>query len=78
MNIRRQRVVIDTFLKHHDIEVAEAKRKNLFDNAIRLVTGRTVVIDEPRSFCLRGLDAPDERLLLFPIKVRAICYPCGF
>ena len=69
MNLKRQPVMIDLFLKYLEREVSAAKRNGEYDNAIRLVTGRSVIIDEPRSFCLRGLDAPNERLLLYRVKV---------
>ncbi|KAL9182095.1 hypothetical protein ACHAXT_012438 [Thalassiosira profunda] len=73
MNLKRQQKMLDLFLNHHDIDVNKAKRNNQYDTAIRLVTGRSVVIGKPRSFCLRGLDAPNDRLLAFPVKVdRAI------
>ena len=56
------------FLKHLEKEISLAKRAGEYDQGIKTVSGHSVVIDKPRSFCFRGLEAKDECVLLYKVK----------
>jgi len=68
MNLHRQKLMVDYFLKHLEKEVALAKRAGEFDQGIKTVSGHSVVIDKPRSFCFRGLESKYESVLLYKIR----------
>lgn len=57
----------DHFLKHLEKEISLAKREGNYDQGIKTVSGHSVAIHKPRSFCFRGLEAKDERVLVYKI-----------
>lgn len=69
MNLPRQKLIVEHFLKHLEKEISLAKREGSFDQGIKTISGHNVVIHKPRSFCFRGLDAKDERVLLYKVVV---------
>ncbi|KAL7542501.1 hypothetical protein ACHAXR_011829 [Thalassiosira sp. AJA248-18] len=69
MNLPRQKLMTEHFLKHLEQEISTAKRAGEYDIGIKTVSGHSVVIDKPRSFSFRGLEAKDERVLLYKINV---------
>jgi hypothetical protein len=69
MNLQRQKLLIDHFHKLLEKEISQAKKAGNFDQGIMTVSGQSVVIHKPRSFCFRGLEAKDERLLVYKVLV---------
>lgn len=69
MNLRRQKLMTDHFLKHLEKEISLAKRAGQYEQGIKTISGHSVLIEKPRSFCFRGLQAKDERVLLFKVIV---------
>jgi hypothetical protein len=69
MNLHRQKLLIDHFHKFLEKEISLAKKGGNFDQGIMTVSGQSVVINKPRSFCFRGLEAKDERLLVYKVVV---------
>ena len=69
MNLFKQKLMTDHFLKHLEKEISLAKREGNYDQGIKTVSGHSVVIKHPRSFCFRGLEAKDERVLLYKVVV---------
>ena len=51
--------------------MASAKRAGTYDIGIKTITGHSVSIQKPRSFCFRGVDAksPQDRVLLYKAVV---------
>ena len=68
MNLPRQKLMTDHFLKCLEKEVASAKRSGEYDIGIQTIAGHSVTIEKPRSFCFRGLEAKDERVLLYKVQ----------
>ena len=56
------------FLKHLEKEISLAKRAGKYDQGIKTVSGHSVVIDKPHSFCFRDLEAKDGCVLLYRVK----------
>ena len=69
MNLLRQKLIVDHFIKHLGKQVTLAKREGTYDLGIQTIGGHSVVVEKPRSFCFRGLEAKDERVLLYKVKV---------
>mmetsp|Transcript_18695 Transcript_18695/g.40471 ORF Transcript_18695/g.40471 Transcript_18695/m.40471 type:complete len:1753 (+) Transcript_18695:126-5384(+) len=69
MNLPRQKLMTDHFLKHLEKEISLAKRAGEYDQGIKTISGHSVLIEKPRSFCFRGLEAKDERVLLYKVVV---------
>lgn len=69
MNLTRQTLLTNYFLDHLEREVMSAKRAGDYDSGIETVSGNAVSIQKPRSFCFRGLEAKDERVLLYKVAV---------
>eukprot|EP00984_Skeletonema_dohrnii_P012712 scaffold5190_cov92-Skeletonema_dohrnii-CCMP3373.AAC.2 len=69
MNLLRQRLIVEHFIKHLGKQVTLAKRAGTYDLGIKTIGGHSVVIEKPRSFCFRGLEAKDERVLLYKVKL---------
>ncbi len=69
MNLLKQKLIVNHFIKHLDSQVTLAKRAGTYDLGIRTIRGHSVVIEKPRSFCFRGLEAKDERVLLYKVNL---------
>lgn len=69
MNLMRQTLMTNYFLDHLEKEVMSAKRAGEYDSGIETVSGNAVAIHKPRSFCFRGLEAKDDRVLLYKVAV---------
>lgn len=69
MNLKKQKILMDHFLKNLEKEVASAKRSGTYDIGIKTVTGHSVSIEKPRAFCFRGLEGKDEQVLLYKVIV---------
>lgn len=69
MNIMRQKLITEYFLDHLEKEVMLAKTAGDYDSGIETISGNAVAIQKPRSFCFRGLEAKDERVLLYKIAL---------
>ena len=69
MTLPKQRLMTEHFLKHLEKNITLAKREGKYDVGIKSISGHSVLIKEPRSFCFRGLEAKDERVLLYKINV---------
>ena len=69
MNLLRQKLIVDHFIAHLGKQVTLAKREGTYDQGIHTIGGHSVVVEKPRSFCFRGLEAKDERVLLYEVKV---------
>lgn len=68
MNLNRQRFMTQYFLKSLENQVNNAKRAGTYDVGIRTLKGNKLEFpDEPRSFCFRGLDAKDDRVLVYKV-----------
>ncbi len=69
MNLARQKLLTDHFLDHLQTEVLSARRAGTYDHGIKTVTGNSVTIQKPRSFCFRGIEAMYERVLVYKVSV---------
>ena len=69
MTLPKQKLMVDHFLKHLEKIITLAKREGKYDVGIKNVSGHSVIIKEPRSFCFRGLEAKDERVLLYKVVI---------
>ena len=69
MNLLRQKLIVEHFIKHLGKQVSLAKREGTYDLGIKTIGGHSVVIEKPRSFCFRGLEAKDERVLLYKVNL---------
>lgn len=69
MNLPRQKLLTDHFHKFLEKEISQAKKARNFDQGIMTLSGRSVLIHTPRSFCFQGLQAKDERLLVYKIVI---------
>ena len=69
MNLLRQKLIVEHFIEHLSKQVTLAKRAGTYDLGIQTIGGHSVVVEKPRSFCFRGLEAKDERVLLYKVKV---------
>jgi len=69
MNLLRQKLIVEHFIKHLGKQVSLAKRAGSYDLGIKTISGHSVVIEKPRSFCFRGLEAKDERVLLYKVNL---------
>jgi hypothetical protein len=69
MNLLRQKLIVEHFIKHLGKQVSLAKREGTYDLGIKTISGHSVVIEKPRSFCFRGLEAKDERVLLYKVNL---------
>jgi len=68
MNLPRQKLMTEYFLRHLEKEVSLAKTAGEYDQGIKTCSGHSVVIDKPRSFCFRGLEAKNEHVFLYKVK----------
>lgn len=65
-----QEVVANLFYETLRAVIKEAKQKGLFDLGIKNLSGREIQFQgPPRCFRFRGLDAPDEAVLLYEVRV---------
>ena len=71
LNLKRQKLLTDHFLKYLENEVASVKRAGTYDIGIKTITGHSISVEKPRSFCFRGVDAksPQDRVLLYKAVV---------
>ena len=67
MNLLKQQLLLEHFIKHLQKQVALAKREGSYDQGIKTITGHSVAIEKPRSFCFRGLEAKGDRVLLYKV-----------
>ena len=67
MNLKRQQLMTDHFLKYLGMEVRKAKLDGVYDIGIKTMSGHELRIEKPRAFCFRGLEAKDEKVLLYKI-----------
>ncbi len=68
MNLNRQHFMTSYFLKSLENEVNTAKRAGSYDVGIKTLNGNNIEFpDVPRTFCFRGLAAPDDRVLLYKV-----------
>ncbi|KAL7553446.1 hypothetical protein ACHAWF_017186 [Thalassiosira exigua] len=66
MNLPRQKVMTQYFLRSLEAEVSSAKRAGTYDVGIRTLKGNNIEFQgKPRSFRFRGLSAKDDRVLLY-------------
>ncbi len=69
MNMKRQGLVFDLFVKTLDDEIRSAKNSGSYDIGIKTMKGQSVTfITKPQSFVFRGLTAPDETVELYAIQ----------
>lgn len=73
MSLPKQELMITHFIKSYEKEIERARRKEYYDIGIRTLTGRKVTIHKPRSFCFRGQDGPNERVLFYKVDVDKGC-----
>eukprot|EP00526_Cylindrotheca_closterium_P003038 CAMPEP_0113641530 /NCGR_PEP_ID=MMETSP0017_2-20120614/21801_1 /TAXON_ID=2856 /ORGANISM="Cylindrotheca closterium" /LENGTH=1621 /DNA_ID=CAMNT_0000552875 /DNA_START=20 /DNA_END=4885 /DNA_ORIENTATION=- /assembly_acc=CAM_ASM_000147 len=65
-----QEVVTSLFSETMRAVIREARRQGRFDLGIRNLSGREIKFNgPPRCFRFRGLDAPDEAILLYNVRV---------
>ena len=69
MSLLKQKLIVEHFIKHLGKQVDVAKRGGEYDIGIKTLSGHSVVVEKPRSFCFRGLEAKDEHVLLYKVKV---------
>jgi len=69
MNMNRQKLMTQYFLKSLENEVSSAKRAGTYDVGIRTLTGNNIEFDgKPRSFTFGGLSAKDDRVHLYKVN----------
>ncbi len=69
MNMKRQGLVFDLFVKTLDDEISSAKSSGSYDLGIKTLKGQSVeFIQKPQSFVFRGLTAPDETVELYAVQ----------
>ena len=69
MNMKRQQLVFDYFMKTLDDVIHTAKMNGNYDVGIKTLKGQSVeFLARPRSFCFRGLDGPKESVELYSIE----------
>jgi hypothetical protein len=69
MNLKRQNLVFDLFVKTLDAEIRSAKNSGTYDIGIKNTKGQSVTfITKPQSFSFRGLTAPNETVELYAIQ----------
>ena len=69
MNMKRQGLVFDLFVKTLDDEIRSAKNSGSYDVGIKTMKGQSVTfITKPQSFVFRGLTAPQETVELYAIQ----------
>lgn len=69
MNMKRQGLVFDLFVKTLDDEIRSAKASGSYDLGIKTMKGQSVeFIGKPQSFVFRGLTAPDETVELYAVE----------
>mmetsp|Transcript_7268 Transcript_7268/g.11437 ORF Transcript_7268/g.11437 Transcript_7268/m.11437 type:complete len:1695 (-) Transcript_7268:113-5197(-) len=69
MNMKRQGLVFDLFVKTLDAEIRSAKSSGSYDLGIKTMKGQSVTfIQKPQSFVFRGLTAPDETVELYAVQ----------
>jgi hypothetical protein len=69
MNLLRQKLLTEHFHKFLEKEISLAKRAGDYDQGIKTVSGHSVVVHKPRSFCFRGLEAKEERVQVYKVVV---------
>jgi hypothetical protein len=69
MNLLRQKLLTEHFMKFLEKEISLAKRAGEYDQGIKTISGHSVAIHKPRSFCFRGIEAKDERVLVYKVAV---------
>ena len=69
MNLLRQKLLTEHFMKFLEKEISLAKRAGEYDQGIKTISGHSVAIHKPRSFCFRGTEAKDERVLVYKVAV---------
>jgi len=68
MNLNRQKLMTQYFLKSLQNEVSGAKRAGTYDVGIRTLTGNNVEFDgKPRCFTFGGLRAKDDRVQIYKV-----------
>jgi len=69
MNLNRQRLMTQYFMKSLENEVNNAKRAGKYDVGIQMMTGNNIEINEtPRVFSFRGLDAKDDKVVVYKVE----------
>eukprot|EP00984_Skeletonema_dohrnii_P005973 scaffold2118_cov125-Skeletonema_dohrnii-CCMP3373.AAC.2 len=69
MNLKRQNLVFELFVKTLDAEIRSAKNSGTYDIGIKTTKGQSVTfITKPQSFSFRGLTAPNETVELYAIQ----------
>ncbi len=69
MNMKRQGLVFDLFVKTLDAEIRSAKSSGSYDLGIKTMKGQSVeFIQKPQSFVFRGLTAPNETVELYAVQ----------
>jgi len=69
MNMKRQGLVFDLFVKTLDAEIRSAKNSGTYDVGIKTLKGQSVTFNKkPQSFCFRGLTAPNETVELYAVQ----------
>jgi hypothetical protein len=69
MNMKRQGLVFDLFVKTLDAEILSAKNSGTYDVGIKTMKGQSVTFNmKPQSFSFRGLTAPNETVELYAVQ----------
>jgi hypothetical protein len=69
MNMKRQGLVFDYFVKTLDEEIRSAKSFGIYDVGIKTLKGQSLTFNKhPQSFCFRGLTAPHESVELYAVQ----------
>lgn len=70
MNMKRQGLVFDYFMKTLDAEIQSAKTNGNYDVGIKTLKGQSIEFStRPRSFCFRGLDSPNQSVELYSVQL---------
>jgi len=69
LNLNRQKFLFRYFMSSLENVVSTAKDAGTYDVGIKTLTGNNIEFDgNPRSFTFRGLEAKDERVLLYKVN----------
>lgn len=69
LTLPKQKLLTEHFLKHLENEITTAKRAGDYDLGIQNISGHSIALEKPRSFCFRGLEAKAGQVLLYKVKV---------
>lgn len=70
MNMKRQQLVFDYFMKTLDDAIQQAKTNGRYDVGIKTLKGQSVeFLRRPQSFCFRGLNGPNESVELYSVQM---------